>query len=220
MRRILLYIAALGLSLVAMAQSGDMRQIFLGIPQEVLPMLTEETRAQLVSNFDKKQKGEVVSEVRNTFHGASEITRLSDDFIEIRLDTQTTLQMRKLEQSPRKYFVGLIYTSKVVPEQSVLVLYDKEWKRVEEEKYFLRPELADFFAEPALLQLNNTKKTLGAIGALSYRFSWVEGSDMLRVEITNFEEPTNQSLYPDASKWLKPGGVLYKWYRGQLRKER
>lgn len=220
MRKILLYIAAVTLSVVAMAQSSDMRQMFLSMPQKVLPVLTEEIRAQLISNFDKKQKGEIPSEVRNQFYGHSEITKLTDDFVAVKLDTQTNLEIRKLSQSRKKYLIGLIYTSKIVPEQSVLVIYDQEWNRIEEEKYFKHPELADFFSDPSLLQLNSIKQVLGAIGALSFRYSWVEGSDILRIEMTNFEEPMAQSLYPDASKWLKPSGILYKWHRGQLRKEK
>lgn len=220
MRRILLYITALGLSLVAMAQSDNMRQLFLGMPQQVVPVLTKEARAQLVDNFDKRQKGEAPAEVRNSFNGYSAITALSDDFAEVKLDTQTSLQMRRLYLDRKSYLIGLIFTSKVVPEQSVLALYDQEWKRVPEEKYFQHPEVADFFSDPAQLQLNSTKKILSTIGALSYRYSWVEGSDVLKIEVTSFEEPMTQSLYPEATKWFKPSGVLYQWQRGQLRKER
>lgn len=220
MRRILLYIVALGLSLAAVAQSGSMREIFLGMPQEVLPVLNEEMRAQLLNNFDKQQKGEVSSEVRNLFYGYSSIVKLTDEFVEVKLDTQTTLQIRKLPQRRKKYLVGLIFTSKVAPEQSVLALYDQDWKRVEEEKLFKLPEVADFFTDPSVTMLNSTKTTLGAIGALSYRYSWAEGSDILRVEVTNFEEPITQSLYSETAKQLKPGGVLYKWQRGKLTKQR
>lgn len=220
MRKLILYITALALSLVAVAQSNDMRKIFLDMPEEVLPALTKEMREELISNFDKKQKGEVTSPVRNHFYGNSDIKKLTDAHIEVQLDTQTALQMRKLSKGRKKYYIGLILTSQVTPEQSVLVLYNQEWKRIEEGKYFQPPRLADFMNDPSILDLNHTKKILGSIGTFSYRYSWVDGADLLRVEITSFEEPTNQSLYPDAPKWLKPGGVLYKWHFGQLRKER
>lgn len=220
MQRILLFISTIVLSLVSMAQTNGIRQIFLEMPMEVLPTLTSEMKEQLIHNFDQKQKGEVVSEVRNHFYGYSSITKLTEDFVEVKLDTQTTLQMLKLSNGRKKYFVGVIFTSNVTPEQSILVLYDREWRRVKESRYFQHPELADFFVNPSILQLNSTKQVLGAIGALCYRYSWIEEQGALRVEITNFEESTTQSLYPDAAKWLKPGGMLYKWHRGQLRKER
>lgn len=196
-----------------------MRDIFRAMPLEALPVLSTEVKSTLLEGYDKKQKGEVVPEVRNMYNGTSEILQLTEDFIQVRLDSAVTMELQKLPLRGKKYQLGMILTSNTAPAQSVLVFYDEMWTRLEGEAYNTTPELADFFTDPSRLETNETKQVLGQIGAVSYRYSWVVGANKLRVVVTTFEEKTNKSLFPQATQWLKGEGVYYTWKRGELRKE-
>ena len=220
MRRLILSLLTLMIVLSATAQRADIRQLFLSMPSSVLPSLNEERKEELLAQYDAHKEGraytlkEIPYSLTST---AATIRTITADYLELKLDEESSLQLKVLPKGWRGYMVSMVLTSEVVPRQSVLLFYDQQWRRQETDKYYTFPALAQFFTNPELLNHNDPKRVLSEVGALAYSYQWSPTDPLLTTKITSFDLPLYQKQYPQAGQWLRAEGVTYQWKRGQLR---
>lgn len=220
MRRLILSLLTLMIVLSATAQRADIRQLFLSMPSSVLPSLNEERKEELLAQYDAHKEGraytlkEIPYSLTST---AATIHTITADYLELKLDEESSLQLKVLPKGWRGYVVSMVLTSEVVPRQSVLLFYDQQWRRLETDKYYTFPALAQFFTNPELLNHNDPKRVLSEVGALAYSYQWSPTELLLTTKITSFDLPLYQKQYPQAGQWLRAEGVTYQWKRGQLR---
>lgn len=220
MRRLILSLLTLMIVLSATAQRADIRQLFLSMPSSVLPSLNEERKEELLAQYDAHKEGraytlkEIPYSLTST---AATIHTITADYLELKLDEESSLQLKVLPKGWRGYVVSMVLTSEVVPRQSVLLFYDQQWRRLETDKYYTFPALAQFFTNPELLNHNDPKRVLSEVGALAYSYQWSPTELLLTTKITSFDLPLYQKQYPQAGQWLKAEGVTHQWKRGQLR---
>lgn len=206
--------------LSATAQRADIRQLFLSMPSSVLPSLNEERKEELLAQYDAHKEGraytlkEIPYSLTST---AATIRTITADYLELKLDEESSLQLKVLPKGWRGIMVSMVLTSEVVPRQSVLLFYDQQWRRLETDKYYTFPALAQFFTNPELLNHNDPKRVLSEVGALAYSYQWSPTELLLTTKITSFDLPLYQKQYPQAGQWLRAEGVTYQWKRGQLR---
>lgn len=220
MRRLILSLLTLMIVLSATAQRADIRQLFLSMPSSVLPSLNEERKEELLAQYDAHKEGraytlkEIPYSLTST---AATIRTITADYLELKLDEESSLQLKVLPKGWRGYVVSMVLTSEVVPQQSVLLFYDQQWRRLETDKYYTFPALAQFFTNPELLNHNDPKRVLSEVGALAYSYQWSPTELLLTTKITSFDLPLYQKQYPQAGQWLRAEGVTHQWKRGQLR---
>ena len=220
MRRLILSLLTLMIVLSATAQRADIRQLFLTMPSSVLPSLNEERKEELLAQYDAHKEGraytlkEIPYSLTST---AATIRTITADYLELKLDEESSLQLKVLPKGWRGYVVSMVLTSEVVPRQSVLLFYDQQWRRLETDKYYTFPALAQFFTNPELLNHNDPKRVLSEVGALAYSYQWSPTELLLTTKITSFDLPLYQKQYPQAGQWLRAEGVTHQWKRGQLR---
>lgn len=220
MRRLILSLLTLMIVLSATAQRADIRQLFLSMPSSVLPSLNEERKEELLAQYDAHKEGraytlkEIPYSLTST---AATIRTITADYLELKLDEESSLQLKVLPKGWRGIMVSMVLTSEVVPRQSVLLFYDQQWRRLETDKYYTFPALAQFFTNPELLNHNDPKRVLSEVGALAYSYQWSPTELLLTTKITSFDLPLYQKQYPQAGQWLRAEGVTYQWKRGQLR---
>lgn len=220
MRRLILSLLTLMIVLSATAQRADIRQLFLSMPSSVLPSLNEERKEELLAQYDAHKEGraytlkEIPYSLTST---AATIRTITADYLELKLDEESSLQLKVLPKGWRGYVVSMVLTSEVVPRQSVLLFYDQQWRRLETDKYYTFPALAQFFTNPELLNHNDPKRVLSEVGALAYSYQWSPTELLLTTKITSFDLPLYQKQYPQAGQWLRAEGVTHQWKRGQLR---
>ncbi|MDO5016779.1 MAG: DUF3256 family protein [Porphyromonas sp.] len=208
-------------SLTAMGQKPVMRDLFVSMPREVMPSLTEETKQQLVDNYDALQKGEIpVRNARSLFFAPAKVTRLTDTYIEVTLDTASTLQLKRVPARRGGYLISMVLTSEEAPKQSVILFYDKKWNKRPTPDAIERLSVSDFLMDKKALSHNEVKQMFGALGTLAYLYHWSPDRDELQVRLTSFDTDINKGLFPQAKKWLKPEGVTLMWHRGKLKIER
>lgn len=220
MRRLILSLLTLMIVLSATAQRADIRQLFLSMPSSVLPSLNEERKEELLAQYDAHKEGraytlkEIPYSLTST---AATIRTITADYLELKLDEESSLQLKVLPKGWRGIMVSMVLTSEVVPRQSVLLFYDQQWRRLETDKYYTFPALAQFFTNPELLNHNDPKRVLSEVGALAYSYQWSPTELLLTTKITSFDLPLYQKQYPQAGQWLRAEGVTHQWKRGQLR---
>lgn len=220
MRRLSLALVALSLALSALAQRVDMRELFLSIPTSVSPLMTEERKIDLLDRYDTEKAGKSYTSplTRQLFYDAEGmILNITEDYLHLRLDGDSSMQLKVLPKGWRGYVVSVVLTSEVVPKQSVLLFYDQKWQPLNTEDYFRVPSLEAFLTDAKLLTLNEVKHLFGEVGALTYSYNWSESDRVMTARLTTFDGPLYKRLYPKAIQWLRPEGVTYQWKRGQLR---
>ena len=223
MRRLSLSLLTLLIALSATAQRVDIRQLFLSMPQTVMPTLSEERKKDLLAQYDAHKKGRIytLKEIPNSLTStASNIRTLTQDYLDLQLDEISSMQLKVLPKGWRGYMISIVLTSEVVPWQSVLIFYDKQWRRLDTSSYFRFPPLAQLVTDPELLNRNDTKRVLSEVGTLAYSYQWSPTELLLSTKVTTFDLPLYQKLYPEAGQWIKPDGVTYQWKRGQLRSQK
>lgn len=95
MKKILLSCVLSCLSLVSMADTLTIRQLFIEMPDTLIPYLTRNNRLDFVDFMDSKMKAEVT----NLLGGKSEMTALTDDSLSIRLNDACKVDMLLLPVS-------------------------------------------------------------------------------------------------------------------------
>lgn len=150
MRRLSLSLLTLLIALSATAQRVNIRQLFLSMPQSVMPTLSEERKIDLLAQYDAHKEGRIytLKEIPNSLTStASNIRTLTQDYLDLQLDEMSSMQLKVLPKGWRGYMISIVLTSEVVPWQSVLIFYDKQWRRLDISSYFRFPPLAQLVTD-------------------------------------------------------------------------
>lgn len=110
------------------AQNVLAGEVFCQMPDSIVPYLTENNRLDFIDFLDSKMK----AEVHNTFEGKSEMTVLTDDYLSVRLNVASQLDMRLLNvaeavDSCRK-IVCLVRTYGTDVRESTISFYSARWR--------------------------------------------------------------------------------------------
>jgi len=149
MKKLLTIITTLTLMLSAQAQQA--KDYFTSMPDTILPILTEVNRADCIDFLDSNMKAEVT----NRFSGKSEMTKLTADFIEMRLTPSATWQMKVL-QAAETPLVCAVSTVSAPAADSHILFYDDDWNQLSATDYLSEmPQIDDFFTTiPDSVNLN------------------------------------------------------------------
>lgn len=198
-----------------------MRELFQSIPSSVYVLMSDERKEDLLRKYDAEREGrEYTSPFAQhpIYSNEAAIMEVTDDYLLLRLDESSSMQLKVLPKGWWGYIVSVVLTSEIEPRQSVILFYDRNWQRLSVEQYFTPPSLSAFFADPKLMTLNEVKQVFCEVATLAYSYQWDANEPQLTVRITTFDTPLYQKLYPEAMSWLTPDGVSYQWRRGKLRK--
>ena len=114
MRRLSLSLLTLLIALSATAQRVDIRQLFLSMPQTVMPTLSEERGEELLAQYDAHKEGRIytLKEIPNSLTSkASNIRTLTQDYLDLQLDEMSSMQLKVLPKGWRGYMISIVLTS-------------------------------------------------------------------------------------------------------------
>ena len=135
------YILILLLSFCASVQAQNLRTLFMSAPDEVLPLLPANARADCLDYFDAGMEARVM----NSLDGTSVMTVLTDDYLFLQTTSSSSVQMKLLPCADGGSLVCVIKSVKAEAENSHVAFYDLEWNRVPGEQLYVAPAIADFF---------------------------------------------------------------------------
>ena len=180
-------------------QAQSAAEVFRRMPDELIPLLPDRTlRAELLESPEG-------ASVVNPFGGNMSVLSRSEHGLRLSLDRLTELEVGLLPYG-KSYYICLIATSNIVPAQSVVTLFDADWNRLEGSSFTL-PSPEHFLSRSLSTRI---KRSLAELGHLHWRAT-MDPMDpqLLTIRITNLDEETSQSLYPEMQKSLQP--VAMKW---------
>jgi hypothetical protein len=128
-RFILLGLVVSAWSLTATAQPS-MREAFKQAPQALLPYLTENDRLDLIDFLDSGMK----AETKNQLGGKSELLRLTDRFLSLRLSQGLSMKLRLLD-SPQpidsvSQVICMVRTYGIDCQESTVQFYSLKWRQL------------------------------------------------------------------------------------------
>lgn len=188
-------------------KQGKMAKLFLDSPLELIPALSQDLKLELVEQY---YAGSPTDEIRNVYGGASRITRLTDTYLQLQLDSTMVVELKLLKSFLRPQYVGLGVTSTLDPAMSVLTFYDKEWHQLDPSTLIDLPGVSSFLKNPGDSARLDLKKALVERGSWDYTATFGAETPTLTFRITTFDEEAAAKLHPTVPALLRDE-VTYRW---------
>ena len=115
------------LASLQMPAQTTMRDLWLALPDSVVPYLNGSQRTEHADFIDMG----VASEVKNLLDGEGRMDTLTARYATIRLNDNHTLQMRLLTKSDSSQVVCLVDTYRAPEPESTISFYDTQWQRLD-----------------------------------------------------------------------------------------
>ena len=141
MKTLITIILFLACGVCSTASAQDARTMFLTIPQQLLPLLSYNSRADLVDYAEAN----MTARTRNELYGESELKVLTADYLLLETTSSSTMQMKLLPIGD-KTVVCVVKSVKAESVDSCISFYDSSWNELATADYFAVPSIRDFFA--------------------------------------------------------------------------
>lgn len=143
-QRIILTIITLALPLWGLGgflQAQSLKDLFLKMPQEVCPALSEYSRLELVDN----QKNNKAMQTRNQFRYVSTMKALTDNYAHLVVSNSSEKELKLLTQSDGSHIIMLISTVHCDSiADSSISFYTTEWTPLDATRYISAPTSTEF----------------------------------------------------------------------------
>ena len=142
MRKIIYIFTFLMIVFAKQTKAQEMRKIFVEMPDSIIPLLTQSNRADCVDFIDAKMRARVT----NRLDGHSELLELTPDYLNIKLTSHTSMQMKLLPCLSGDTIICMINTVCAEACDSRIRFYTKEWQQINPPtELFKKPMIKDFF---------------------------------------------------------------------------
>ena len=211
-RRFLLLILTLVLLPIAgraKAVSNDTisaRRAFINFDIDHLELIDNETRLTMLNYYDIDS----IPKFANGLKGASQLQKLTRDFLDLRLTDVSTLQLKVLPIGNGNEILMSLYTigDPGDMQETEIKFFDSNLKELDKKRFFSEPALSSFFKFPAGSKMN-MKEIEKIIPFYSVSYSVGPDSNDLTCKLKlgdsmNVEDAKLVNLY------LQPG-IVMKW---------
>ena len=140
MRKLLIFIMFLFGGAVTMVSAQNMRSIFLNVPDEIFPLLSNNDRADLVDYIEAG----MTAKVTNRLDGTTVLHELESDYLRLATTASSEVQL-KLLPFQNDTVICMIKTIKAEAADSGIRFYDKEWNILDGDRMFRFPSIPEFF---------------------------------------------------------------------------
>ena len=125
---------------VTMVSAQNMRSIFLNVPDEIFPLLSNNDRADLVDYIEAG----MTAKVTNRLDGTTVLHELESDYLRLATTASSEVQL-KLLPFQNDTVICMIKTIKAEAADSGIRFYDKEWNILDGDRMFRFPSIPEFF---------------------------------------------------------------------------
>lgn len=202
MTRRIIPILLLCLSVIGPVRAEDLRTLFIGMPDSIIPTLTKSERMDFLDYMDSGMR----ARVRNKLGGESMMTAFSDNSLTVMTSQSGRLEMVLFPRKNGSNLICIIRTVTARYEDSRLSFYNEDWKPVDAESLIDYPQFEDYLTKAALKSdsldmlrkqsMLRLQSIVPVDGALEFRYTSLD------------------DLGQDADKyrsWFKPTPIRYTW---------
>ncbi|KAA6317660.1 hypothetical protein EZS27_032219 [termite gut metagenome] len=209
MKKILLLLFLM-LPVTASLSAQEAKELFIHIPDSLMPLLTPVNRADFVDFLESNMK----AQVKNKFGNTSEMTDLTSDYIRLQVTSQSAWQMKVLALSDTTKVICTVSTACAPVCDSYIRFFTTDWKELPVRDYLpLPPRVDDFFQTPDSDRIDeyNRMRTQADIPLIKGDLSKTDN-------ILTFTFTTLNYMGKEEAEMLKEylrGAVVYEWKEGK-----
>jgi hypothetical protein len=194
------------------ADAQQAKQYFVSMPDTILPLLTEINRADCIDFLESNMRAIVT----NRLDGKSEMTTLTDNYIEIKLSEQSSWQMKVLALNDSTQVLCTVFTACAPACDSHIKFYTTQWESLSLADYIqTMPTLSDYL--PQLNEADYDIQTLNAVKQADLLLIKMQLSADDNTLVCSFDTP--QYMEKSAAQKLTPllqKPIVYKWNSGKF----
>lgn len=203
----LLLINILFATTIYTVQAQTAKEVFISMPDSILEVFSKNDRADFADFLDSKMK----AVVRNKNGSNSEMTMLTDDYLNLDITSEVSWQMKLLQVNDSTKIVCCVETFKAPAKVSVVKFYTTSWKELKTADYITIPSTVDFVVG------TEKENTLQEITMLLLSAQIITGSD----ELVFFFKP-EEYMHETAVELVKgkiKEKLVYKWNKTRFEKK-
>lgn len=194
------------------ANAQQAKQYFVSMPDTILPLLTEINRADCIDFLESNMRAIVT----NRLDGKSEMTTLTDNYIEIKLSEQSSWQMKVLALNDSTQVLCTVFTACAPACDSHIKFYTTQWESLSLADYIqTMPTLSDYL--PQLNESDYDIQTLNAVKQADLLLIKMQLSADDNTLVCSFDTP--QYMEKSAAQKLTPllqKPIVYNWNSGKF----
>ena len=210
MRRYLSFFALLFCFLSVFGQ--DMKTVFVAMPDSLTPLLTKVNKEDCIDFLASNMK----AEVKNRFDKPAEMKVLTEDYMQLQMTENSTLEMKLLPLNDSVKVVCMVKTVCALACDSNIHFYSSDWKEELSSADFLQKPSQDAFflqADPASEEYVLARKTAD-VNLMKAVLSKEDATLTFIYTTPDYmNKETREKLEPN----LRKEPVVLKWQEGKFR---
>lgn len=146
MRRIIFLISALVLLCIPYSMKArTIKDIFLSEPGYLMPLMSKNTKMDMVDYLNVGQ----MAEVNNALGKGSHFNKVTDNYMSVHISNSSTVELLLMPVSKRDTIVVAVTTFTLPAKDSRIEFFTTDWKRyVRTESFMKEPTMKDFVSIP------------------------------------------------------------------------
>lgn len=210
MRRYLSFFALLFSFLSVFGQ--DMKTVFVAMPDSLTPLLTKVNKEDCIDFLASNMK----AEVKNRFDKPAEMKVLTEDYMQLQMTENSTLEMKLLPLNDSVKVVCMVKTVCALACDSNIHFYSSDWKEELSSADFLQKPSQDAFflqAGPASEEYVLARKTAD----VNLMKAVLSKEDATLTFIYTTPDYMNKETREKLEPYLRKEPVVLKWQEGKFR---
>ena len=139
-------ILVLCVSVIGLVRAEDLRTLFIGMPDSIMPALTKSDRMDFLDYMDSGMK----AIAKNKQGGESEMTLLQENKLSVRTSQSGRMDMALFRKKDGSNLICIINTVTARYDDSRLAFFTEKWEPVPLESLIELPQFDDYLTKDAL----------------------------------------------------------------------
>lgn len=210
MRRYLSFFALLFCFLSVFGQ--DMKTVFVAMPDSLTPLLTKVNKEDCIDFLASNMK----AEVKNRFDKPAEMKVLTEDYMQLQMTENSTLEMKLLPLNDSVKVVCMVKTVCASACDSNIHFYSSDWKEELSSADFLQKPSQDAFflqADPASEEYVLARKTAD----VNLMKAVLSKEDATLTFIYTTPDYMNKETREKLEPYLRKEPIVLRWQEGKFR---
>ncbi|MBQ2786987.1 MAG: DUF3256 family protein [Bacteroidaceae bacterium] len=129
-------------AIIGKATAQDMRKLFIEMPAQMTPLMTENDRRDCIDFVDAGMRASIT----NRLDGKSELKVITKDYLHLQTSQSSSMQIKLLPHTPSgNSIICIINTVCAEACDSRISFYNKQWEKLPCEEIYTKPTIKDFF---------------------------------------------------------------------------
>lgn len=212
MKRLNLFFAFMLCTAFASAQT--VREAFLSMPDDVLPLLSKNNRADFI---DFAESG-MQAVVKDKMQYSAEMTEKKDNYIRLRTSDVSDFQIKILPLTDSVNVICTVTTVEVPVKSSHIDFYTADWQKADASEFFPELSISDFLVRTDESFLRDSVMHSALADINLYGIDLVPDADVAEVTVTTEGYATKEEAARIKS-WISAIPVRLCWKNGKFIKE-